>query len=457
MKKIILAVSAVILIVVTALLYHALFSPDRPFLTRGSQTRPNLILITVDTLRADHMGLYGYEYNTTPNIDEFSRQAAVFEYAYCPIPKTSASFASMMTGLHPFVHQTDPNRDSLKPKFITLAEVLKMKGYYTHAVVDNSNLARRFHFDQGFDEYIEVWNHKEKKSDSTVFITRKGLEFLQKKHLRPFFLWLHYIEPHSPYVPPRRFVEERPPGRLIESVEKKLILGEHQKITPDAREGEFTALYDGTVRYMDAEFKKLTDRIRERKLHSNSVVIFTSDHGEELGEKNVFYGHGQVTFSASIRVPLIVSGPGIRPRRISQAVSIMDIYPTFLRIIGLQPAYDLQGHDLFAPSLEKRAFFIYGITTFSVVQGHYHYVHNSEKIRNRLGYPVSFFYDVAEDPAEKKDISYRNKPLQQTLLAEYRDYFTAHNGYGTRRIKKGKAEEYTDAERRNLKTLGYLD
>jgi len=457
MKKILLVLIAGIVILASAFLYHTFFCPRQPFLGSGRGSFPNLILITVDTLRADHMGLYGYSYDTTPHIDAFAKQAVVFEYAYCPIPKTSASFASMMTGLHPFVHQTNPNRDILNPKYLTLAELLRLRGYTNHAVVDNSNLSKRYKFHQGFDEYIQVWEYKENKAQSTPFITARGLEFLSENKKSPFFLWLHYIEPHSPYVPPSEFVESRPPGRRIEKVEKKLILGEHKNITTESREGEFTALYDGAVKYIDSDFQRLIECIRREGLDRNSIIIFTSDHGEELGEKNVFYGHGQVTFSASSRVPLIYAAPGLRPRRVSRPVSIMDIYPTILRIVDLQPPLPLQGEDLFARPREGRLFFIYGITGFSVIQNHHHYLHLSRKIRDRIGMKASYFYDTLEDPREMKDISHRSKPLQNKLMEAYRRYFENCGGYGMQRMKKKKTEDYTEAELRNLKTLGYLD
>jgi choline-sulfatase len=136
------------------------------------EERPNIILISIDALRADHLSLYGYPYQTSPHIDELAKRSTVFEYAYSLIPKTSASFASLMTGLHPFIHRTQPNQDSLNEKFITLAEALKLRNYSTEAIVDNSNLSPKYKFNQGFDRYITVWEDREKREESTPYITQ---------------------------------------------------------------------------------------------------------------------------------------------------------------------------------------------------------------------------------------------------------------------------------------------
>jgi arylsulfatase A-like enzyme len=146
----------------------------------------SIILLAVDTLRADHMHCYGYPYPTTPRIDEFAKKTSFFEHAFCPIPKTSASFASMMTGLHPSIHKTHPNRGPLDNKYQTLAEMLQNNGYLTAAVVDNANLSRIFQFDQGFESYTEVWNEVDEKKLSTPFITEKVISFLNGPHIKPF-------------------------------------------------------------------------------------------------------------------------------------------------------------------------------------------------------------------------------------------------------------------------------
>jgi len=233
-------------------------------LTREEE-RPNIILISIDALRADHLSLYGYPYQTSPQIDEFAKRSTVFEYAYSLIPKTSASFASLMTGLHPFILRTQPNQDSLNEKFITLAEALKLRNYSTEAIVDNSNLSPKFKFNQGFDRYITVWEDREKREESTPYITQKVLEFLAHPPGKPFFLWAHYIEPHFPYVPPSRFIEDRPEGRVLGEIPRAILVGNlSTAVDRQSKKGHYLALYDAAIKYVDSEFGKIMSLITEK-------------------------------------------------------------------------------------------------------------------------------------------------------------------------------------------------
>jgi arylsulfatase len=417
----------------------------------------NIILITVDALRADHMGLYGYEYDTSPRLDEFAEKAILFSHPYCPIPKTSASIASLMTGIHPLIHGTKPNRDALEERHITLAEALKMKGYETHAVVDNGNLSKSYKFHQGFDEYIQVWNFVEDKPGSTPFITDQILEFLKNRRSRPFFLWAHYIETHTPYLPPPEFVESRPEGRNILALENRMIAGEKDRITEDSTEGEFLAFYDGAVKYIDDQIGKVLDLIKSRGLDQNSVIIISSDHGEDLGEYNYFYNHGPLTFHAGTRIPLIVSIPGHKPKKITYPVSLMDIYPTVFSMVGLSLPYEIQGRDLFKHDKE-RMLHIRGVTkgmeSFGVVYRNYHFVSLNPGMMNRLGLDKRYLFDIYKDPLEKDSIYHRHLNTAEMLDAAYRAFFDLQRS----RKKPGEEREtpLTEREKRNLRTLGYI-
>jgi arylsulfatase A-like enzyme len=418
--------------------------------------RPNIIIITVDALRADHLSTYGYPYKTSPHIDDFADRSILFEYAYCPIPKTSASFASFMTGLHPFIHKTRPNRDSLKEKYITLAEALKLKGYYNAAVVDNANVSKHYKFHQGFDQYIEIWNEISKKQESTPSITQKVLEFLNNNERKPFFLWAHYIETHTPYLPPEQFVEERPQGRIIKKIERKIIAGERKYMTDDSDEGYFTSLYDGAVKYIDSEFEKITSLIFEKKYHKNSIIIFSSDHGEDLGEYNFFYNHGPLTFNASARVPLILSVPGERSRRIKYPVSLMDVYPTLLSKVGLSLPYNIQGRDLFTAPAQRYLFIKGHAGTDAVVINNYHLVRVSSTLSKKLDLKRIHFFDIYEDPYEKNNISHKKQRLQDAMANEYDQFFKKH-GYLNKMSPEEKEPPLTKEELESLKALGYIE
>lgn len=424
--------------------------------------KPNIILLTVCTLRADHLGIYDYPFSTSPNIDRLARKSMVFQYAFCPIPKTSASFASMMTGLHPFVHKTRPNLSPLKSGNITLAEALRMLGYENHAVVDNGNLSKKFQFAQGFDKYTQVWEEIDNKSQSTRFITDHCIQFLKQRDddQGPFFLWLNYIEPHAPYVPPSRFVEERESGRDIRTIRRKVIVGtphERSLLSNHHNEGHYLALYDGAVRYVDHQIGKIIRTFFKEEMDRNTVFIISADHGEDLGEKNFFFDHGPLTFNASTRVPLIIYFPDKEPRVIPRPVSIMDIYPTLLHMLGLNPHRTIQGLDLLSESRHTHLH-VFGLKGFSVITSRgEQFVYINEDFSARLDQPSRSFYDIYTDPHNSANTISRNGILSLELEKTFWEYFNKYNYLqSTPDSKKNVTDGLSKKELQNLKTLGYI-
>jgi arylsulfatase A-like enzyme len=423
-----------------ALLIHC--SPNH----KDGAALPNIILITIDALRADHLSCYGYPFPASPHIDELAGESIVFEYAFCTLPKTSASVASLMTGLHPFVHKTAPNSDTLKAEFITLAEALKLRGYFNIAVG----------FSQGFDEYIGVWNKREDKKSSTPYITRTILDFLRDNKKKPFFLWAHYIETHTPYRPPEEFIEARPPGRRLGEIEKKVIVNVENWLTaPDPDEGYIVSLYDATIKYIDSEVKKISAAFFEHGRQQDTILILSSDHGEELGEHNLFLDHGPLTFTSSTRVPLIMFVPGEKSRRVKQPVSLMDIYPTVLEKAGLVPPYEIQGKGLFVRT-KDRPLLIPGLAeSFSVVQERYHLVKLDDHHAEEFGLEREYFFDLISDPEEKTNIFSRRKDLQALMEKEYREFFARH-GYLRSPEETADKPALSKEEIERLKALGYI-
>jgi len=418
---------------------------------------PNIILITIDTLRADHLHCYGYEYETSPNLDRFAAQSTLFEFAYTPIPKTSAAFCSMMTGLHPFIHKCAPNRGTVNPRLTTLAEALTAKGYRTEAVVANANLSKKFKFDQGFSTYVEVWNRIATKEESSPFITGKLLEFLESSPKQPFFIWANYIEPHTPYLPPAEHIQARPPGRDIRDVKPRLIAGMQREMNQKGHfeEGHFIALYDGAVHYVDSQIGRVLDRIEKSGLYENSIVIISADHGEDLGERNFYFNHGPLTFNAASRVPLMIRWPGKPPRRVHRVVSIMDITPTLFQALNIPaPSYPLQGRNLFTDRTQRRLKLFGQLGTFGMVAGHHHYVEVIPQLQRQLGLAPKYIFNILKDPYETQNLAEEFSNLADSLSKEFKAYFSRH-GYMNAK-QKTKSPELTEKEKRDLKTLGYL-
>jgi len=418
----------------------------------------NIILITVDALRSDSMSCYGYKYETCPNIDKLSKKSLLFKNVYCTIPKTSASFASIMTGLHPYIHKTKPTQGPLASKNITIAEALRMKGYYNYAVVDNANLSKAFQFNQGFNEYIEVWEDIDKKEESTRYITEKGIKFLEKKRNTPFFLWLHYMETHTPYMPPEKYIEHRYNGRDITKMKNKIVAGtihERTLLKNHPFEGYFTSLYEGAIKYVDEEIGKIIDLFYRKNWHKNTVLIISSDHGEDLGEYNFFFNHGMLTFNPSIKVPLIVYIPDFKPRVITRPISLMDIYPTILHIVGLKPHQDIQGISLFH-KYKNRLLYIIGSGSFSVItRNGYHFTYLTPETCEKLKTQSRYLFNFYEDPHEKNNIITKHKILSEGLEKKYNGYRLSHN-YLNSHEKTEEVKKLSEEALKNLKTLGYI-
>ncbi|MFN8092147.1 MAG: sulfatase [Vicinamibacteria bacterium] len=326
----------------------------------------SVLLITIDTLRADHLGAYGYRRPTSPRLDAFARRAMVFDQAYTYWPKTRGSFVAIHTGRlasqtgygksHPLLLEFNP----------TLAGVLAEAGYETTAVVDNPNVAGSLGYAKGFARYRETW--EEKGLDSEVAraraITEDGLATLARaaRSPKPFFLWLHYVNPHAPYEPPapydRLFLDaQAKTGRILPAVE-----GFHGGVSRSWKEwakpgrslGWYVAQYDGEIAFADAEVGRVLDALAASPAAGRTLVIVTSDHGESLGEHDYYFDHGENLFDPCQRIPLIVAGPGVAAGRTDVLASTLDLVPTVLDAVKVSYPPDLSGQSLLPAARGER-------------------------------------------------------------------------------------------------------
>lgn len=322
--------------------------PDRP--------RPrNVVLIVIDTLRADHLGCYGYERATSPQIDRLAAQSARFTDASVQYPMTSPSMATILTGLTPARHNLVSCRTVLPRAVTTLAEQLAANGVVTAAVVSNPNLARAFQFDQGFQDYDEAFRRGAKQPGSEI--TARALSWLQRRGPEPFFLYVHYLDPHSPYDPPApfrdTFLHDAFSAKHTD-LELSLRRGTRGEITPDAViEGgatdadRYVARYDEEILAVDHEVGRLMAALQDHGLADQSAVILTADHGESLVERAVYFNHGDFSYQNNARVPLLVRGPGITAGgALDQQVEGSDIAPTILDLLGVPPLAAIDGRSL---------------------------------------------------------------------------------------------------------------
>jgi arylsulfatase A-like enzyme len=375
----------------------------------------NVLLITIDTLRADHLACYGYRRLTSPRIDALARRGTVFDQAYTYWPKTRGSFVALLTGKpasrtgYSKVHQVLLD---LNP---TLASVLKAAGYETAAVVDNPNVAAQLGYAKGFDSYRETWEEKAllTEADKARAITEDGVRRLREARAeRPFFLWLHYVNPHAPYTPPAPFDTAFLDDAARSGPRLAVVPGLHggiprQWAVPGQdRLGYYVAQYDGEIAAVDQEVGRVLDALDASAAKSNTLVVLTSDHGESLGEHDYFFDHGEDLFDPSLRIPLVVVAPGSRGGRRSDALaSTLDIVPTVLDAVKVSYPPDLAGESLLrvvqggaSPSRE----WLFGQNDRNLSGSwdrRFKVVATPEAERNRYA-----LYDRRADPGETRDV-----------------------------------------------------
>ncbi|RMH04503.1 MAG: hypothetical protein D6702_03090 [Planctomycetota bacterium] len=336
----------------------------------GGDGRPNVILFLIDTLRADHLSCYGHAANTTPNLDAFAREGILFENCWAQAPQTAPSHATLFTSTEPAAHGIwndvpSPSGEVLHPALadgaVTLAEVLRDAGWRTAAIADGGWLIPERGLDQGFE-------HFESRTRGVVDRVQRGLEWLEDNadRGRPFFLFLHTYEVHTPYLPPpgyedRFAADYRGPMREVlararayaaspeianplTDVQKKIV----NPALAEADEADtafVAALYDAELSLVDEQFALLIGWLRVHDLLDRTILIVTSDHGEEFAEHGEF-GHKQV-YEECLRVPLLIRLPGgPRGLRRRDPARLLDLAPSLLAELGLEPPAAMAGRDL---------------------------------------------------------------------------------------------------------------
>ena len=298
----------------------------------------------MDTLRADHLGSYGYEPARTPHIDALAARGLRFTQAVTPLPRTTPAIASLLTGLWPIHHGSREVGDPMKA-LPTLASELKANGYATVGVACNANLGRRQRIHLGFDAYVA-------KAMGAGAATDEALRLLEGvESTKPLFLWVHYFDPHMPYRPPRDW--RLPPkvpdcGQMFRIAEKR---GYSKGQLTENRDGIASGalascldLYDAEISYTDHQIGRLLTTLEEARPGAEPLVVFTADHGENLGEAGLFYEHGPNVHDASLHVPLIIAGPTVRIGTDDAVFRLEDLMPTLLSLLGL-PGGDAMSFD----------------------------------------------------------------------------------------------------------------
>ncbi len=442
-----------------------------------SQTKQdvNVILIAIDALRADHLGCYGYARETSPNLDALAKEAVLFKNCYVQSSWTKPSTASLFTSFYPTMHQTILNRVELPDELTTIAEILQDQGFITYSYVANANLKAIFNFDQGFDffddylmrdklRYICLRNtipfnivikkitgkgfeaHGPER-DNIKLVNKRVIPWLKKYKDENFFMYIHYMDPHAPYWPPR-------PYRNMFPCDKK------------DNNSKDISLYDGEIRFADEYIGKLFDRLKAWGIYDKTLIIITADHGEAFGEHGD-RAHGHTIYQHQLKVPLIIKYAKSLPQGkiIEPQVRNIDIMPTILDILNISYTGHLEGmsllplcrgkddqgqrENIYVEENLRNQFILKGIIRDNTWK--YIFTEKSEwRDVKRLGHEE--LYNLADDPRELNNLLGQESEVLKFMRAKL-DFYKR---YCEERAVSPAQKELDYETFEQLKSLGYL-
>jgi len=422
--------------VVSLLTASAAFSQSSRVTATKRPLKSDVLLITIDTLRADHVGAYGYKHAQTPTIDGLARSGVVFEHAYSQVPLTLASHTSLLTGTYPFHNGVqDFTGNPLSPNIRSVAQALQAQGYDTAAIVSSYVLDRSWGLNRGFNLYYDVFKGSSFLENDPGLVERKAggsvdeaLKWLRRARSKPFFLWLHLYDPHSGYQPPEPF-----------------------------RTRFADAPYDGEIAYADRELGRLIAYLKQRGLYDRMLIIFASDHGESLGEHGE-KEHGFFVYHSTLHVPLVVKPPlssGFRPHRVSDPMPIMGIAPTILAALKL--------HDPIEQQFETESLLATQRSDSAPVYSESFYSFSSfgwspvRTINNRsyqfIEAPKPELYDLRNDPEEKQNLIAQQPAVGSVMGQELKNLVLRH---APKDSPAGGASQLDAAAVEKLRGLGYM-
>jgi len=447
-----------------------------------SEESQSILLISVDTLRHDKIGAYGYMGVYTPWIDKLVKSGTQFETSLTTVPRTNPSFGSLFTSKKPEVNGVRSLKNTFEPFNKSMAEILEENGYYTAAITSNPLLGEKSGFAQGFQYYYNNPSDFDIMNVSSD-ITNKTIEIINQLQDRKFFLWVHYSDPHYPYKPPYPYdilyIEDQKkldnPLNIYEELKNSGQIKDQlyffNKLT-DNQKNQIARFYLGTITYTDKEIGKIIKKIKELKKDKRLVTIFLSDHGESLGEHEYYYEHGDFTYEPELRIPLVFKTNAKPSIEITQT-NILDILPTLQHICNLKIDNSLvfDGISLvnnkgnsklterefitgesglsFYPKNTRR--FIGGIETKwrFLRTNRWKLILKPQKDGENKIYFEYELYDLLNDPCETMNLY----PKQKAEIENYGKFLIkAYNS-----DSQSKKEKVPDELKEKLKSLGYMN
>jgi arylsulfatase A-like enzyme/Tfp pilus assembly protein PilF len=396
--------------------------------------QPNVVIITIDTLRADHLGCYGYKNIKTPNIDALASDSIRFEHAFTAVPVTLPSHSSIFTGTYPMLSgMHDFSANKLSPTQPTLASVLKDNGYATAAVIASAVLDSRFGLNHGFDFYydhfdfsrLEESNLDEMERPANV-VADQALDWLSQNYQKKFLLWMHLYDPHFPYRPPAPYAQE---------------YASHP--------------YDGEIAFADSQVGRLIQFLKDKRLYDNTIIVLSGDHGESLGEHGE-QTHGFFIYNSTLHVPLIIRTPnGKTEKLVSAYASLTDIMPTVLNALGIAVPAQVQGQNLLPimsgkPEDAQRN--LYAESFLPRIHFNWSELRGVENARYHfIDAPKPELYDLSKDPGENNNLLSEKKAVGDEMRAKLATLIRQYSAGPEMAEKTG----LDPALMERLKSLGY--
>lgn len=438
--------------------------------------RPNVILISVDTLRADHLGSYGHQQETSPFLDSLADRGVRFERAYAQASWTLPSHVSLLSSTYPHTHQVENQDRSIPDSIPLLAELLQAEGYETAAFVSWIYLRKKFGFGRGIDHFQALLPHPSMRDSSTRHSTRADRfvdvveSWLETPPESPFFLFFHLFDPHLSYVPPLEM------ARLFEPDLEKVEGGEYAAMRPYIRGlhsqptrigaaelARARALYQGEIRFTDGQLERLFAILEQKGLLENTLIVFTSDHGEEFDEHGSMEGHQWTLYDEVLHIPLMMVLPGDERAgtTVRQQVESIDVAPTILDLLGITVPREFEGRSM-RPLFEGGATTDWDETAYasirrfnlkwSVRTPRHKLVFTADTGENRWGVAITPGYelfDLKNDPREQDNIF---APDQLPELVDRLEAFRKQQ----RPLQDVNQPELTPEERERLEATGYI-
>jgi len=409
-----------------------------------------VILISIDTLRRDHVGAYGYSKPTTPTLDALGREGLVADDAVSVSSWTLPSHLSMLTSTLPGTHGGTDMKQAFNRSVPSVAELLRAQGVATHAVTSHLYVSQTYGLDAGFDSM----NFRQDRLAENV--ANHAMDLVDRFGDRPFLIFLHFYDPHWHYAPPPevlKLFETSYAGRLTGNLKDFQNLRADQVRPADL--DHLLALYDGEIRYTDNEIGRLIAHLKERDVLRGTLMVVTSDHGEEFLDHGS-WEHQKTLYEEVIRVPLMVAGPGVAPRHEAQPTSLLDIAPTILDFLSVMPSPGMKGVSLLRPVSESRE--MYGETDHTTDGTRLSFLRGGARswkaiLRSdpaKKDERSSEWYDLAKDPAEKT-----SRPpvdaLRSSIETRAKDM-----ALKSRSAAASRPVELSPEQKEKLRALGYI-